>query len=275
MLDQAVLLSIRWWFGEFFAALPALLPRWIGSWLLTLVVLIYSFGALKSHVRPRALQIDDRVRLWARSLRWRETTDPAQAAPAVERVWLTWFFRFWTNFASAPSLCVLSLMLPIWFYSTWVQWPVPDRMNLATVPHTIFRMTDWWLLPGLCYTGSMLLSYVAKRIFKRVRPPIESGAFGHRLLRDPSFPSGHSLTSFCFWSMIVVSSLHYGAPPSVVLGLVILSLIIILLTGLSRVYMRVHFPSDVLGGWVIGIVWSCVCYLTFRGVLGAEYWISL
>jgi undecaprenyl-diphosphatase len=115
----------------------------------------------------------------------------------------------------------------------------------------------------------MLLSYVSKRIFKRVRPPIESGAFGHRLVRDPSFPSGHSLTSFCFWSMIVVSSIHQGAPLAIVLGLAALALAIILLTGLSRVYMRVHFPSDVLGGWTIGIVWCGVCYLALRGVLGS------
>ena len=277
MPDQGVLLALRWWFAEFVAVLPALLPRWLGSWLLTLIFLIYSFNAIKPHIRTRALQLDDRVRLWARSLRWRENTDPDQPAPAVERDWLTWFFRFWTNFASAPSLCVLSLAVPLWFFyhrahSEAMKYVNPIAfLNFSTSRWVflagIFAATKWWLLPGLCYTGSMLLSYVSKRIFKRVRPPIESGAFGHKLLRDPSFPSGHSLTSFCFWSMMVVSAIHYGAPPAVILGWAMLALAIILLTGLSRIYMRVHFPSDVLGGWVIGTVWSCVCYLALRGAL--------
>ena len=274
MPDQGVPLALKWWFAEFVVALPALLPRWLGSWLLTLILLIYSFNAIKPHIRARALQLDDRVRLWARSLRWRENTDPDQTAPAVERDWLTWFFRFWTNFASAPSLCILSLIVPVWVFYERLR-NVIGFVPPTAPPHEIFYVTMWWLLPGLCFTGSMLLSYVSKRIFKRVRPPIESGAFGHRLVRDPSFPSGHSLTSFCFWSMIVVSALHYPrASPPEILALAVVAVTIILLTGLSRVYMRVHFPSDVVGGWTIGIVWCGVCYIALRGVLGPGYWFT-
>jgi len=264
MPQQEALLAIKTeWLYQFLNALTGLLPRWLGAWFLTLIFLIYAFRALKPHVRPHALQVDDRVRLWARGLRWRENTDPALVAPAAERVWLTWFFRFWTNFASAPSLCVWSLLVPLWFFYQHAR-----HVEASIPPHQIFNETRWWLLPGLCFTGSMLLSYVAKRVFKRLRPPIESGAFGHRLTRDPSFPSGHSLTSFCFWSMMLVSAVHYGAALPVLVGFAVLAAAIILLTGLSRVYMRVHFPSDVLGGWTIGMIWCGACYVALRGVLG-------
>ncbi len=265
-----LLQSIIWWLQAFLAALPALLPRWIAAWLLCLILLIYAFRALKPHVRPHALRVDERLRAWAKGLRYHDIPEQAEAKVVQERTWLTWFFRFWTNFASAPSLSFFSVAVPVWFYHQDRLMPhniVLEFFDAADEAIFHFHHTDWWLLPGLCFSGSMLLSFVVKRVFKRVRPPIERGAFGHKLMKDPSFPSGHSLTSFCFWSMMTVSVIHSGAPAWASALFAGVAVNVVALTGLSRIYLAVHFPSDVLGGYTIGLVWSVICYLALRGAL--------
>jgi undecaprenyl-diphosphatase len=196
------------------------------------------------------LRVDAKIREWARRLRYQD----ALADPSVttspnnpERVRRTNFFRFWTNFASAPSLSIFSLATAIW------------ATGNAQSPRLFY-------LPGLCYGGSMLLSWVSKRVFKRVRPARAPGAFGHKLA-DGSFPSGHSLTSFCFWVMLPVAALLAGLAPLLVALLLLAGIVVIILTGLSRIYLGVHFPSDVLGGFGIGAAWCALCYFALRPAL--------
>ncbi|MBV9468871.1 MAG: phosphatase PAP2 family protein [Abitibacteriaceae bacterium] len=239
--------------------LPSLLWRWGVAWLLTLIVLIYSFHWIKPHIRPHAFRVDDRVRAWARGFRFKGHVDSPR-----ERIALTWFFRFWTNLASAPSLSLLSLIVPFGLY--WHQ--LGAFLNVTqTGTATHLQSVRVWLLPGLCYFGSMFMSYVTKRVFKRLRPPIEKGAFGHKLTRDPSFPSGHSLTSFCFWIPMAIALALAGGSVGAVVSMALVAVTIVALTGLSRIYMAVHYPSDVVGGYTIGLVWCLTCYLALRGAL--------
>jgi membrane-associated phospholipid phosphatase len=259
---------------EFFlallGALPTLLLRFVGALLLVGLVIVLGFGAVKHRVRANVTRLDDGVRYRARGLRYRDRDNVD-----TERVELSWFFRFWTNFASAPALSFFSLAVPFWCWHLVKNRPVTvDGMAYEEGASGAVRLaaTALWLLPGLCYAGSMLLSFVVKRVFRRVRPPREGFAFGHKL-KDPSFPSGHSLTSFCFWlmlSVVVAQSSLLSVPVAVVFGVCAAS--IVGLTGLSRVYLGVHFPSDVLGGFLMGAVWSGACYLALRGVLG--HWVS-
>ena len=247
--------SIGEWLYAFFPFLLRVLPYWFGAWLMTLLVLLFSFKALKPRSRSRVLKFDEAMNHWARALRYKLRQADAALEPNTppsERHLLTWFFRFWTNFASAPSLSFWSLFLPFW---AW-------HRALPTAPNsqTAFVSVAHWVLPGVCYAGSMLLSFVLKRVFKRVRPPREGQAFGYKL-KDPSFPSGHSLTSFCFWLMLAVMVCATGALPFLgALLFALFALSIPLLTGWSRIYLGVHFPSDVVGGYFIGLVW-CVAFL--------------
>ena len=113
----------------------------------------------------------------------------------------------------------------------------------------------------------MLLSYVLKRVFKRVRPPRKGFAFGHKL-KDPSFPSGHSLTAFVFWMSCAATVVRWsGWNAGAVAMFCIVALLITGLTGLSRVYLGVHFPSDVGGGYLIGLVWCVACFAALSPVL--------
>lgn len=230
---------------ELLVVLAHLLPRFALAWILSFAFLVLVFGAVKHRVRERVTHFDNRVRYWARGLRYRHREDIE-----TERVWLSWFFRFWTNFASAPSLSFFSLAIPFWWWHGGGA-ASGGRAELLGVAAP-------WLSPGVCYAGSMLLSFTLKRVFKRVRPPREGFAFGHKL-KDPSFPSGHSLTSFCFWLPLAAIFTGSFIAPLLAIPFWLVAACIVALTGLSRVYLGVHFPSDVLGGFFIGLVW-CIAY---------------
>lgn len=240
---------------EFFGLLPSVLPRMLLAWGFTFLCLIYGFGWLKAHVRPVLLRVDDRLRYWAVGLRFR-----VRGEATTERVHLTWFFRFWTNFASSPSLSALSFLLPMGAAAGgFIAAPAP-------YPGDSYVSYQPFFLPGFCFAGGMLLSFVSKKVFKRLRPERVPGAFGHKL-QDGSFPSGHSLTVVCYWSMVGVAVAAVGFNVGTVLAVGMLALAVILFTGLSRIFLGVHFPSDVLGGYVIGIIWSLVCYFTLGNLL--------
>ena len=219
------------------------------SWLATCGVLALLFSMAKARLRERTILADRALR--ARAHRWRFGSREEEAVELRrERVPLTWFFRFWTNFASAPVLMTASLIVPL----------IAFRHSMATGSFDRVYATAW-MLPGLCYSGSMLLSFVLKRVFRRRRPPLQKGDFGYKLTKDPSFPSGHSLTSFCFWAMLPFAARFSQAPPDVVLKLALAGVGVVFLTGLSRIYLRVHFPSDVAGGFLIGALWTGVCLM--------------
>lgn len=228
--------------GEFGRELGAMLPKAVGllaaAWVVVFLVLLFILQTVKRHMRPRILRADDNVRAWALSLRYR-----GQDVFGSERVPLTWFMRFWTNFASAPSLSFWSVAIPL-------------ILIMRGYHNAGLRL---WLLPGLCFCGSMVLSNVLKRVFKRVRPERAAGSFGHKM-KDASFPSGHSLTSLCFWSTMALSFALSGVAPLVAALFAVMAAMIVALTGLSRIYMGVHHPSDVIGGYFIGAVWSLAAY---------------
>ena len=109
---------------------------------------------------------------------------------------------------------------------------------------------------------SLLSGWLLKDIFHRPRPiqPLIAGAGGY------SFPSGHSLGGFTFsgvliyllWSSTLQTSLKW-----------FLSFVLILfglLIGLSRIYLRVHFATDVLGSLLVTIVWLSLIFILLETI---------
>jgi undecaprenyl-diphosphatase len=100
--------------------------------------------------------------------------------------------------------------------------------------------------------GAWILNDSLKILFHRIRP---EPFFGIPPPGDYGFPSGHSLCSFCFYGMVTAMFLvriRNRAARSVILTAAIL---IIGGVGLSRVYLGVHYPTDVFGGWSIALCW--------------------
>ena len=96
--------------------------------------------------------------------------------------------------------------------------------------------------------GSVVLGWSLKIIVKRPRPELWP-----RLVQDygASFPSGHSLYAATLaMVLILVSWKTTWRWPSVIVGVTWL-----VLMGVSRIYLGVHYPTDVLAGWLLGITW--------------------
>lgn len=78
-----------------------------------------------------------------------------------------------------------------------------------------------------------------------------------------SFPSGHAFTSIVFWGMVTYLVWHLVPGRALKAVLVAVAAFIALMTGISRIYLGVHFPSDVLAGWTVNLIWLvCLIFAT-------------
>jgi undecaprenyl-diphosphatase len=110
-------------------------------------------------------------------------------------------------------------------------------------------------------SGGLLLSTLLKDRFDRPRPAVVP----HKsLVMTSSFPSGHSLNSAVVY--LTLGSLLAGLSRERRLKLYFFSvaLLLTLLVGVSRVFMGVHYPTDVLAGWCAGLAWALLCGLVAR-----------
>lgn len=105
--------------------------------------------------------------------------------------------------------------------------------------------------------GSLLVG-VLKHGFNRPRPDLVEHA---TLVSNPSFPSGHSTMAALVWLTLGIVIARTQSRHRVRVFVVAISVIITLLVGVSRVYLGVHWPTDVLAGWTLGAAWSAVFWL--------------
>lgn len=103
-----------------------------------------------------------------------------------------------------------------------------------------------------------IVSYVLKSAFARPRPDLVPH-LSH--VHTSSFPSGHSMLSAVVY--LTLGSLLAAVMPNVKLKVYVLTIAVILsvFVGASRVYLGVHYPTDVLAGWLAGLLWALVCWL--------------
>jgi membrane-associated phospholipid phosphatase len=104
------------------------------------------------------------------------------------------------------------------------------------------------LFLGLAYGGALALDGIAKALFHSARPmlwlsPAPASGYG--------FPSGHAMGSLALLAALAILAwpTHWRWPT------LILGILAVLLIGLSRVYLGVHYPSDVLAAWLAAIAW--------------------
>jgi undecaprenyl-diphosphatase len=117
----------------------------------------------------------------------------------------------------------------------------------------------FWL--SVCVATGYVLMRVLKVAFDRPRPEIVAHAVR---VTDVSFPSGHAmLAAITYWTVAAVVTRGQYSHGARILIWSIASLLILMI-GLTRVYLGVHWPTDVLAGWIAGAVWAMFWCLLAR-----------
>ncbi len=120
-----------------------------------------------------------------------------------------------------------------------------------------FRLSSYAAVTGI---GLVVLSPGIKAIVERARPvvdvPIASAP-------GPSFPSGHALGSTVAYGTLLLVFLP-AVPPRFRKGVVAAVIVVVGIVGLTRVALGVHHPSDVVAGWLLGVLWLAVTTSAFR-----------
>lgn len=154
------------------------------------------------------------------------------AGPALDQM-----FLFITSLAGAAVIASIALLLSVIYY----------------LRHEIYNSIYIMLSLG----GTFLLNIGLKYFFRRSRPDLWTLLV---VEKDYSFPSGHSMISMALALVFIVLAWHTRARwAAIVTGIVYVGAV-----GLSRLYLGVHYPTDVAGGWLMSMVWI---YLVTRFML--------
>lgn len=155
----------------------------------------------------------------------------------------------------------------------WLRWAADDitALGSATVLGlTIAAVSGYLILHGLyrnglfilaASVGGWLLNYALKEIFDRSRPEIVPHL---REVMSSSFPSGHALTSAAVYLTLGALLMRVAQGRLAKYYCIVIAMTVTFLVGASRVFLGVHYPTDVLAGWLIGMSWALLCWVLER-----------
>lgn len=111
--------------------------------------------------------------------------------------------------------------------------------------------------------GALVLNNLLKMGFDRPRPQIFQ--WGTHVLSS-SFPSGHAMSATVVYTMVAYLAARLEAKRFMRWIVMLMATILIVLIGSSRIYLGVHYPSDILAGVLIGFAWAGFCMAAFEAV---------
>lgn len=154
--------------------------------------------------------------------------------------WLTQFFIYVTNAGGIISVLIMSLLI-----------------LLMLVKKRMYAKASFF---AIGVGGAVLANISLKLLFQRDRPSLWDASV---VETGFSFPSGHAMASAALACCLVVLLWHTKWRwVSVIVGIFVMFLI-----GISRPYLGVHYPSDILAGWCVSIAWvSLVSYFMRRSL---------
>ena len=128
----------------------------------------------------------------------------------------------------------------------------------------VFLMLRWFrpvMLLIVAMIGQAVLHHGFKWMIARPRP---GALISYRAVESSSFPSGHAISALCLYGMlawIVAGSIETSAGKA---GIWIFTGVLVFLIGMSRVYIGIHYPTDVLAGFVAAAIWTAAVASTDR-----------
>lgn len=169
--------------------------------------------------------------------------------------------RYWVYEQRSPFLS--AIFIPITYMGNWQSITILAAILLA-IPKTRREIG----LPFAVISLSSTIVYkIVKGIFERPRPELDvrlipQGGF--------SFPSGHSMNCIVCFGILIYLIRRYSSNRRLANILTVLLAILIIGIGSSRVYVGVHFPTDVLGGWSLGLAFLMGSILILEKIRGEK-----
>lgn len=193
----------------------------VGMAVVLLAVVVFANIAEDVLERDSLVLLDDRVMQWLH----------AHATPAR-----TAFFFFITEWHNTLGVLVMTALLAIWL--------------------SYRRSWDWVMRLLLVVPLGMLLNVLLKNIFQRQRPSFDQPLL---TLVTYSFPSGHTAAATLFYGVLAAWLLTVLKRPWHV-PVVVLAVCMVLLVALSRMYLGVHYPSDVFAAMASSTAWLAIVF---------------
>jgi undecaprenyl-diphosphatase len=136
-------------------------------------------------------------------------------------------------------------------------WIVLSTLTAVLLVRCRFHLAVYVAVTGL---GAAVLSPLLKQLVDRLRPMVDMPV---ATAGGPSFPSGHTL-AVTVWVGVVLLVLLPVLPPRRRRPAVAIGIAVVVIVGLTRIALGVHFVSDVIAGWLIGTGWLLVTATAFR-----------
>ena len=154
---------------------------------------------------------------------------------------LTDYFVFVTNVGDIWGYLAVFIICTILFYVLLKSWKYVGQIVLVMI---------------LSMGSNLLL----KSSINRARPSAEHLVTVQTL----SFPSGHATMAMAFYGFLIYLVFRLSMNRFLKFGLIFLMAILIISIGLSRIYLGVHYPSDIAGGFIAGFIWVIFCIMIFN-----------
>lgn len=175
---------------------------------------------------------------------------------------------------SGAGIAIIDIEVANWFHShatpamtrfmLWVSFfhggLAGATLALALLLVFYLRKKRWWLLAGLIVLpGGALLNVLIKYAFQRARPTFEVPLL---TLTTYSFPSGHTAFAAMLYGLLACALLAHVRGHAARAAVVLAAAMMVALVGVSRMYLGVHYLSDVLAASAEGCIWLALCITT-------------